>query len=59
MKPIKPFQINFLVSSMLLVTGLLIRLLSNNYPLASIFIGLAIIESTIAIVNYWKARNNR
>lgn len=57
MKAIKSFQINFCVASLLLVTGLLIRLLSDNYVLAAIFIGLAIIESIIALANYRKTRH--
>lgn len=52
----KQYQINFVVALMLGLTGLLIRVFSADYILASIMFGLAIVEYTIAIMNYRKQK---
>lgn len=52
----KPFYINFAVACLLMITGLIIRIVSDNFLLTVIFLGLAIVEGSYAIISYHKAR---
>lgn len=53
---VRNFQINFIVASLLAVTGLLVRILSTKYLLAALILGAAIVECTMGVVNFWKSR---